>query len=169
MAKPFHDGDEQVFERSLVGVEATHLSAGGGGHFEHLARHIVTVVCDAHDPPLPSDAQASVEHASLHGVGRPPHVHFVFAVDGLQVLDLALCNEPSLVQEHNAFADLLDVVHQVRGHQHAPLAVSHRRVQGLEHEITRRSVETVGRLIRDDHLRVVNDGAREFGGLPHAR
>ncbi|GIR07696.1 MAG: hypothetical protein CM15mP18_0250 [Methanobacteriota archaeon] len=77
---------------------------------------------------MPPDTQASVEHASLHGVGRAPHVHFVLAVDGLQVLDLALCNEPSLVQQNNAFADLLDVVHQVRGHQHAPLTVPHRRV-----------------------------------------
>ena len=128
MAKPFHDGDEQVFEGGFVGVEATHLRASGGGHLEHLTRYIVAVVRDAHDPSLPPDAQASVEHASLHGVGRAPHVHFVLAVDGLQVLDLALCNEPSFVQQNNAFADLLDVVHQVRGHQHAPLTVPHRRV-----------------------------------------
>ena len=95
-------------------------------------------------------------------------MHFVLAVDGLQVLDLALCNKPAFVQEHNALADLLDVVHQVRSHQHAPLTVSHRRVQRLEHEITCCSVETVGRLIGDDHLWVVDDGAGEFGGLPHA-
>ena len=70
--------------------------------------------------------------------------------------------------ENNSFADLLDVVHQMRSHQHAPLTVSHRRVQRLEHEITCGSVETVRGFVGDDRLWMVNDGASEFGGLPHA-
>ena len=148
-------------------MEATHLGAGGGGHFEHLARHIVAVVCDAHDPPLPSDTQAS-SSMPRSMASAAPHTCTSYSRSMAfrsSILPSAtsrpLCKStmveparrrPSGARPSAHFAD-----------RFAP------SFQRLEHEITCGSVETVRRFVCDDHLWIMDDGAREFGGLPHAR
>ena len=84
---------------------------------------------------------------------------FNLPINGFQVFDFPLGCKGSFVQENDVLAHSLDVVHEVAGHQNRPVCIVDHGVERGDHEFSRFHVESVGRLIGDEQVGVVDDGA----------
>ncbi len=100
----------------------------------------------------------------------------LFAVDldhlGLDVLGdqrvrRALGERPAVVDDLEVIAEPLGLVHEVRGEDDG-LALAQQHAQLLPHLVARLRIEAGGRLVEEDEVGIVHQGAREHEASLHA-
>src|SRR6185503_6072713 len=106
----------------------------------------------------------------LHPLLVPKAVHLQHLrldVLGDQRARRALGDDPALVHDREAMAQALGLFHEVRGEDER-LAFLRQAPQPLPDQVARLRIEAGGRLVHEDHLRIVDERAREREAALHA-
>src|SRR5258706_10119327 len=93
--------------------------------------------------------------------------HFRLDVLGDEVPRRALGERAAVVDDLQAIAKALGLVHEVRGEEDR-LALAQEQAQLLPHEGARLRIEPGGRLVEEEELRIVHERAREHEAALHA-
>ena len=92
--------------------------------------------------------------------------HHVTTDPGLQLRRRPERDDLALVDDGDAIAEL-GLVHVVRGHEDGDVLARAHRVQVVPDLVARLWIETERRLVEEQHLRVVQDAARDLQPPPH--
>ena len=93
--------------------------------------------------------------------------HIGLKVRRNQIARLAFGNFFAMVNDQQAVAQTFGLVHEVRGEQNG-FALLHQHLQTLPHQVARLRIQAGGRLVQHQHLRLVDECARQTQAPFHA-
>src|SRR4051794_10947641 len=119
----------------------------------------------------PGTADIAQPPSGLHlmaGDDREDLLELADAVLAQQRLGLALLDEVAVVDDRQALAVALGLLHQVRGDDDRRARALAQRMEALPHQPSRRRVQADGGLVEEQHARVVEQRAGDLQAAQHA-